>query len=73
VFELPREAELSVIIYDLLGREVRSLAVGNFKAGILNFKWNAKKNNGAHVSSGIYIVRVKVNKNVFTRRMLLIQ
>lgn len=70
-FEVPENSDITVIIYDLLGREVRSLAEGTYKAGIHNFGWNAQNNNGEYVSTGIYLLRVQANKDVFTKKILL--
>ena len=44
----------ALVIYDMQGREIRTLEKGNFDAGNNTFTWNATDNNGARVPSGVY-------------------
>jgi M6 family metalloprotease-like protein len=67
-FDLPKDIFVSVKIYDLLGREIKTL-VSEFKnAGsyIVSF-------NGSELSSGIYFYRIQAGKFVQVKRMVLIK
>jgi hypothetical protein len=71
---LPYSANLSVIIYDILGREIVRLIDGERKeAGYCSLRWDAKNKNGAMVTSGVYFYRLKADGFVLTKKMLLLR
>lgn len=51
-FELPEDANVSLIVYDVLGRKVAEVVNGLTQAGYRSAVWNASR-----VASGVYIVR----------------
>jgi flagellar hook assembly protein FlgD len=46
-----------LIVYDIMGREVRRLIEGIIEPGYHSVLWNARNTSGADVSSGVYIYR----------------
>jgi hypothetical protein len=57
-YQVPEYAYLSIIIYSVLGKEVRSL-VNDFKeAGTHQVKWDGIDNNGKQVSGGLYFYQM---------------
>ena len=69
--QLPTSGIVSVLIYSILGQEVRKLANSEFQAGTHVLRWNAKDNNGLHVTSGTYFATIKYNTNVKTLKLVL--
>jgi flagellar hook assembly protein FlgD len=59
-----------LVIYDILGREVRSLFSGYLGEGKHSFHWNAVDNNNLLVSSGTYFVLLKSGKYSSVKKML---
>ena len=61
-FEISKRAIISLIIYDMLGKEVISL-VDNEDYSIGSYKkiWNGLENNGKKVSSGIYFLVLTID------------
>lgn len=55
-FALPHAAEVSLGVYDLSGRLVRSLQRGKLAAGEHRFDWNGRDDAGRRVAAGIYFV-----------------
>lgn len=53
-FELPVGGMASLVVYDTLGRKVRTLHHGNLTAGAWSLPWDGRDENGRFVSSGIY-------------------
>lgn len=53
-YSVPREGELTIRVYDILGREVAQLVSGRHMPGVFTAQWNAEKS-----ASGIYIVRME--------------
>ncbi len=57
-YSLADRGEVSLNIYDLLGREILNINEGIKTAGIYNYTWNGKDVNGIPAGSGIYILRI---------------
>jgi len=51
-FDLPEESNVSLVIYDILGRQVVELVSGEYEAGYHSVTWNASS-----FSSGVYLAR----------------
>ena len=61
-FELPKASHVSLIIYDVLGREVAEIANQDYPAGYNVVTWNGLNRNGEEVSSGVYFYRISTEK-----------
>ncbi len=68
-FTLDKPGHAQITIFDILGREVASLADETFAAGKHTITWNADNN----LSSGIYFYRLKANDEILTRQMVYIK
>jgi sugar lactone lactonase YvrE len=70
-YDLPKAGQVSLVVYDILGREVTTLASGYHEAGRYTARWDA----GAQ-ASGVYIARVKISGEaggtVFTKNIKLL-
>jgi len=60
-----------VVIYDLRGREIRSLFRGVLEPGPQAMVWNGRDNGGRSLASGIYLARVLVADQAHTVKMTL--
>jgi hypothetical protein len=58
-FALPEQASVSLRVYDVLGREVATLASGLMAAGYHTAVWNGVTGSGTDVSSGVYFYRLE--------------
>lgn len=73
-FHLPEAAEVSLVVYDVLGREVASLISGReMAAGTHAATWNGKNSFGTMAPSGIYFYRLKAGSFEQTRKMTLLK
>lgn len=72
-YRLNNPANVRLTIYDLLGREVKTLINGIQDSGIKNFSWIGDNNQGLPVSSGIYLYSLEVDNQIATRKMILIK
>ena len=54
-YELPRESEVSLVVYDVLGRRVAEVVDGEQAAGRHTVAWSA-----ASLASGLYLWRIEV-------------
>ncbi|MFA6232666.1 MAG: proprotein convertase P-domain-containing protein [Bacteroidota bacterium] len=58
-FNVPADANVSVRVYDMLGREIATLVNGSFASGRYITTWDANNNLGQTVSSGLYFYRME--------------
>ncbi|MBL7014137.1 MAG: T9SS type A sorting domain-containing protein [Candidatus Marinimicrobia bacterium] len=72
-YDLAEKANVSLVIYDLMGREVKTLVHMNQPSGKQIAIWDAQDNIGQPVSAGVYIYQLKAGKNIMTRKMVLMK
>ena len=56
MYELPEISNVSIVIYDMLGRTMWSSSESAKPAGYYSLKWDGQTNSGNQVTSGIYII-----------------
>lgn len=57
-YTLPYESSIELIIYDILGREVRAFQIPAQPSGRQEILWDGRNSNGSNVASGVYIYRL---------------
>ncbi|MFC1483514.1 glycoside hydrolase family 88 protein [Candidatus Neomarinimicrobiota bacterium] len=57
-YELPQATDVSLIVNDLLGREVVRLVDAYMEPGYHQIQWNGRDQRGREVPTGIYIARL---------------
>jgi DNA/RNA endonuclease YhcR with UshA esterase domain len=72
-YALPKAANVTLKIYDMLGREVRMLVSGNMNAGYHVIEWDGLNSSGAQVASGMYIYRINAGNFVSAKKMLMLK
>jgi hypothetical protein len=72
-FHLPEKSHVTLKIYSILGREVKSLVDAEKNAGIHRSVWNAKDNSNRFVGSGIYLLQMQAGEAVQSRRIILLK
>jgi hypothetical protein len=75
---LPEDADVALRVYDLLGREVVTLAAQNERRGWRAALWDGSGSNGSPLASGVYFYRCEIHgasgaATVATKKMLLIR
>jgi hypothetical protein len=71
--DLPERSNVDVKIYNLLGKEIRTLISENKSAGTLILEWDGKNNDGRIMPSGIYIYKLVAGDQIKFRKMTKIQ
>lgn len=73
-FVLPLNKKVSAKIYDMLGKEVRTLINNeDYTKGDHSIVWNGKDNSGKSVASGSYIFRMTAGHIEKTMKMMLVK
>jgi glucuronoarabinoxylan endo-1,4-beta-xylanase len=69
-YNLKKESEVQVTIYDVLGREVRVFNAGLQRIGAHNLLWDGRNNFGQRVTSGVYLYRLHANGESQVKKMI---
>jgi hypothetical protein len=72
-YALPEGSEVRLVVYNLLGQQVRALVQGRQEAGYYRVTWDGRDAADRPVSSGVYLYRLEAGGVVQTRRMLLLK
>ena len=72
-YDLPEAGPVSVVIYDVLGQQVRRLVSQVTSAGRYSIQWDARDNQGRGVASGVYIAKVDAGTSTLSQKMLLLK
>jgi glycosidase len=72
-FDLPRSAEVKLLVFNLLGEEIVTLLNEKMPAGAHARKWNGRDANQRQVGSGIYFLRLEAGKEVAVRKIMLVR
>ncbi len=72
-YEVPAPGRVTVAVFDVLGRRVRTLAQGPHEAGSYRVAWDGRDERGAPVASGVYLYRMTADAFVKTRAMMLLK
>jgi hypothetical protein len=72
-YDLPEDAMVSITIYDLMGRSIKSLVNSQQSAGYRSIQWNATNNLGEPVSAGMYIYMIQAGEFRQTKKMVLLK
>jgi len=72
-YDLQNDAEVVLKIYDILGREVKTLVNGDQTSGSKSVVWDGKDNNGRGVSSGVYFYRIQADNTADCKRLVLLK
>jgi 5'-nucleotidase / UDP-sugar diphosphatase len=72
-FRMERSGEVTLVIYDLLGKKIRTLVNRRLPAGEHSIQWDGQNDRGQQVASGLYFYRLTVGRQQALRRMLLLR
>ncbi|NOX38199.1 MAG: S8 family serine peptidase [Calditrichaeota bacterium] len=72
-FGLPKNSEIRLEIFNILGQKIRILASGLYKPGHYKVKWDGRNDQGIPVPSGIYFYRLSTNNFVTIKKMILMR
>ena len=72
-YDLPENGIVTIIIYDMLGRQVKTLINQTQDAGFKSVVWNATNDYGKPVSAGIYLYQIQAGEYISTKKMVLLK
>jgi hypothetical protein len=72
-FSLDKSGDVTLSVFDILGRTVTTLYQGYLPTGQHQFRWNGTDGNGQGVASGVYFYRLSSDQISLTRKMALLK
>jgi flagellar hook assembly protein FlgD len=72
-FSLPTAGKITLEIFDVLGRKVRTLLQDYLPAGDYQAAWDGRNDFGQTLSSGVYIYQLRAGSYQQTRSMQFIR
>ncbi len=72
-YALPKQTAVEIVIYDVAGRQVKTLLSALQKPGYYSAVWNGADDKGRKVASGIYFVRFETSEFRAQDKILLVK
>jgi len=73
VFQVPTRSGVSIEIYNMIGQKIRDLVEKDFESGFHKIEWNGQDNKEKTVSTGVYLIHMKSDHYVKTKKCLLLR
>ena len=72
-FDLAEGGMVTIKVYDVMGRQLRTLVNSVKAAGYHSIRWDATNDLGEGVSAGMYIYMIQAGDFVSTKKMVLLK
>jgi hypothetical protein len=72
-YAIPKNGLVTINIYDMLGRQVKTLINQTKNAGYKSVIWDATNDYGKPVSAGVYLYQIRAGEFVQTKKMVVLK
>ena len=72
-YDLPQDSHVTVTIFDIIGKHVKTLVQDNQSAGFKTIRWDGKNQKDENVAAGMYVYQIKSGLNVLSKKMILLR
>ena len=72
-YDLPEDAEIIISIYDIIGREIKTLIKTIQSSGFKSITWDGTNDNGEILPGGIYYYLIKANNYRKIKKMIFLK
>ena len=72
-YDLPEDSFISINIYDMIGRHVRTMLNKRITAGQRSIIWDGTDSSGQPVSAGTYFFTIKTDQFSSTKKMIMLK
>ena len=72
-YAIPKNSLVTINIYDMLGRQVKTLVNQTQDAGYKSVIWDATNDYGKPVSAGMYLYQIQAGEYIQTKKMVLLK
>jgi flagellar hook assembly protein FlgD len=71
--DIKNKSNIELDIYDLSGKIIKQVFRGSKEVGTHIFSWNSKNSMSVKVTSGVYILKLKVENSQIIKKMVLLK
>jgi flagellar hook assembly protein FlgD len=72
-FSTARGGRVTIMVYDVSGRVVRTLVDGTQKPGIHSVVWDGSDDRGRRVGAGVYWTQMKTGEYLSTKKVVVLK
>jgi hypothetical protein len=72
-YAVPGQTNVTLTVYDVMGRRVATLVDGPKPGGTYTASWNGRSDNGRDLASGVYLIHLQAGNQTTTHRMSLVR
>jgi hypothetical protein len=72
-FALPKAADVTIEVYNVLGQKVRTLLDNHLPAGYHSVVFDGRDGQNAELASGVYLYRIKTDTHTDAKKMILMK
>jgi hypothetical protein len=72
-FQLGQPASVELAVFNVQGRRVATIASGRLAADVHSLRWNGRTADGTPLPSGVYMMRLRIDGEAITRRIVLMR
>jgi hypothetical protein len=72
-FSLPKESDVSIVVFDITGRVVNTLANAKFGAGQYEVDWDGRNSMNNQIASGVYFYKIIAGNYTDVKKMILLK
>ena len=69
-YTLPKNHNVKLSIFDICGREITVLVDRKLKKGKYSVNWNARSRSNSEIASGVYLVAIRTEVQIETRKII---
>jgi len=69
-YTLPKNYNVKLSIFDICGREITVLVDRKLKKGKYSVNWNARSRSNSEIASGVYLVAIRTEVQIETRKII---
>jgi len=72
-YDLPRPEHVKLVVFDVTGRQIRTLRDATEQAGFRSVVWDGRDSSGQRVGSGVYFYSLEAGEKVFRKKMVILR
>ncbi len=70
-YKINTQSDITISIYDVLGRKVRGYTVGSQRVGAYHLMWDGRDQFGTRAANGVYFYKIQSNGKSIVKKMIL--
>lgn len=71
--DLAEKQDVNLVIYNVVGQQIRTLQNGQLQSGVNYFTWNGKDQAANEVSSGMYFYQLRTKNDLQTKTLIFLK